>query len=112
MNETHAKCILVSATFVSYIILVVNTILSFGHGKLTYICQGLPIDEFQMPKLKLVLNTIIYLLFFGSGIFCDVKMILFVKNRNKTQPIGLIPWNSVDPSQGYILAYLLHLLEK
>ena len=111
MNETHAKCAIVLATFLPYITVVAN-ILSDGYGKLTYICQGLPIDEFQMPKLRVGLNTIIQLLFFGSGILCDVKMILFVKNRNKTQPIGLVPWNSVNPNQGYILNYLLQLLEK
>ena len=111
MKETHAKCTLVLATFFPYITVVVN-ILSEGSGKLTYICQGLPIDEFQMPKVKVVLYTIIYLLYFGIGILCDVKMILFVKNRNKTQPIGLVPWNSTDPKQGYILAYPLHFFEK
>ena len=90
---------------------MVANILSDGYGKLTYICHGLPIDEFQMPKIQ-VLNTIIQLLLFGSGILCDIKMILFVKNRKKTQPIGLVPWNSVNPNQGYILNYLLQLLEK
>ena len=30
-----------------------------------------------------------------SGLFCDIKMLLFVKSQNKTQPAQLVPWKSV-----------------
>ena len=32
----------------------------------------------------------------GSGLFFDIKMLLFVKSRNKTQPTQLVPWKSIS----------------
>ena len=60
-------------------------------------------NDYQTPKVlnlvQLVINNILHLLSFGSGIFFDVKMVMFMKNQNKTQPIELIPWKSVDPNK-------------
>ena len=97
MNEKYAKCILLFATFIPYLQVALNQMINGGYGKMSYMCQELPIDEFQTQKLHMVLNTIMYLLGFGSGILFDVKMIIFVKNRNKIQHIELIPWKTVDP---------------
>ena len=32
----------------------------------------------------------------GSGLFCDIKMFLFIKRHNKTQPTQMVPWKSVN----------------
>ena len=30
------------------------------------------------------------------GLFCDVKMFMFVKDQNKIQPVQLVPWKSMN----------------
>ena len=49
--------------------------------------------EIGSPSLFLPAITIIVT---GSGLFCDIKMLLFVKSQNKAQPAQLVPWKSIS----------------
>ena len=71
-----------------------------GHDKLVYLCMDLKFDdigEFTLLKRFIkFFNVFLFFVALGSGIFFDYKMMVFVKNRNKIEPIQLIPWKSVD----------------
>ena len=45
---------------------------------------------------RYVILSAIAIIITVSGLFCDVKMLLFVNNRNKTQPTQLVPWKSIN----------------
>ena len=71
--------------------------------KLVYLCMDLQFDDIEeLRLLERVIkssNLVLFFLSLGSGIFFDYKMMIFVKNRNRIEPIQLIPWKSVDSSE-------------
>ena len=48
-------------------------------------------------KVHLLVNVVLSVIFVGSGLFFDIKMLIFVRNRNKIEPIQLVPWKSTNP---------------
>ena len=68
-------------------------------GKLVHLCMDLPFDDIEELTLLDRFNGSLFILSLGSGVFFDYKMMVFVKNRNRIEPIQLIPWKSVDSSE-------------
>ena len=75
--------------------------------KLMDLCMDLQFDDILLSNSSLTLlerfikffNVSLFFVSLGSGILFDYKMIVFVKNRNRIEPIQLIPWKSVDSSE-------------
>ena len=71
--------------------------------KLVYLCMDLQFDDIEETKLldRVIKsgNLVLFFLSLGGGIFFDYKMMIFMKNRNRIEPIQLIPWKSVDSSE-------------
>ena len=68
-------------------------------GKLVHLCMDLPFDDIEELTLLDRFNGSLFFLSLRSGIFFDHKMMVFVKNRNRIEPIQLIPWKLVDSSE-------------
>ena len=97
MKETYMFFAVVFVVFLAYGIVGLNLAMVGGMAKSTYLCLDLPIDEFKPRKGQTIFNAFTFFLSMGSGIFFDYKLFLFVKNRNKTQDVELVPWKSVNP---------------
>ena len=81
-----------------------NTCIKLMIGdKLVYLCMDLQFDDIEeltLPERFIkFFNVSLFFVSLGSGIFFDYKMMIFVKNRNRIEPIQLIPWKSVDSSE-------------
>ena len=46
--------------------------------------------------LRRDVNVAQRVIFVGTGLFFDFKMLFFVRNRNKIEPIQLVPWKSTN----------------
>ena len=68
-----------------------------GGGNLLLQCLGVN-ETMDMNKIHLFVNVVLSVIFVGSGLFFDIKMLIFVRNRNKIEPIPLVPWKSTNPS--------------
>ena len=97
MKERYMFFAVVLVILLAYGIVGLNLAMAGGMAKSAYLCLDLPIDEFKPPKGQTIFNASTIFLSLGSGIFFDYKLFLFVKNRNKTQDVELIPWKSVNP---------------
>ena len=62
-------------------------------GKLFALCLGVNANI----KIHLLVILVLSVIFVGSGLFFDIKMLIFVRNINKTEPIQLVPWKSTNP---------------
>ena len=67
-----------------------------NRGKLFVQCMGVN-ATMEMNKVHLLVNAVSIVIFVGTGLFFDIKMLIFVRNRNKTEPIQLVPWKSTNP---------------
>ena len=67
-----------------------------NRGQLFVQCMGVN-TTMEMNKVHLLVNAVLIVIFVGTGLFFDIKMLIFVKNRNKTEPIQLVPWKSTNP---------------
>ena len=67
-----------------------------GGGNLLLQCLGVN-ETMEMNKIHLLVNVVLSVIFVGSGLFFDIKMLIFVRNRNKIEPIPLVPWKSTNP---------------
>ena len=67
------------------------------NGNLLVQCLGVK-STMEMNKIQLLVNVVSSVIFVGSGLFFDIKMLIFVRNRNKIEPIQLVPWKSTNPS--------------
>ena len=67
-----------------------------GGGNLLLQCLGVN-ETMDMNKIHLFVNVVLSVIFVGSGLFFDIKMLIFVRNRNKIEPIQLVPWKSTNP---------------
>ena len=65
-------------------------------GNLLLLCLGVN-ATMKMNKIHLLVNVVLSVIFVGSGLFFDIKMLIFVRNRNKIEPIQLVPWKSTNP---------------
>ena len=59
-------------------------------------CMGVN-ATMKMNKVHLLVNAVLIVISVGTGLFFDIKMLIFVRNRNKTEPIQLVPWKSTNP---------------
>ena len=66
------------------------------NGNLLVQCLGVK-STLEMNKIHLLVNVVLSVIFVGSGLFFDIKMFIFVRNRNKIEPIPLVPWKSTNP---------------
>ena len=69
---------------------------SIESGNLVAQCLGVN-ATMKMNKVHVLVNVILRLIFVGTGLFFDFKMLIFVRNRNKVEPIQLVPWKSTNP---------------
>ena len=67
------------------------------NGNLLVQCLGVK-STMEMNKIHLLVNVVLSVIFVGSGLFFDIKMLIFVRNRNKIEPIQLVPWKSTNSS--------------
>ena len=51
----------------------------------------------NLNKVHLLVNVVLIVIFVGSGLFFDIKLLIFVRNRNKNEPIQLVSWKSTNP---------------
>ena len=65
-------------------------------GNLLVQCLGVK-STLEMNKIHLLVNVVLSVIFVGTGLFFDIKMLIFVRNRNKIEPIPLVPWKSTNP---------------
>ena len=65
-------------------------------GNLLIQCLGVN-ATMEMSKIHLLVNVVLSVIFVGSGLFFDIKMLIFVRNRNNIKPIQLVPWKSTNP---------------
>ena len=68
-----------------------------GHGNLIHICLDSEHVNSTFEKLPIAIYVFQNIFIFGIGLFCDVKMYLFVKNTNKVHrnSSNLVPWKSI-----------------
>ena len=53
-------------------------------------------QEIQSSSGYYIILSAIIIIIGGSGLFCDIKMLRFVKSQNKIQPTQLVPWKSIS----------------
>ena len=66
-------------------------------GNLVAQCLGVN-ATMKMNKVHVLVNAAQRVIFVGTGLFFDFKMLFFVRNRNKIEPIQLVPWKSTNPA--------------
>ena len=54
-------------------------------------------DGNDFSKTLLFTNITLIIICIGTGLYFDISMLIFVKNRNQVQPLQLVPWKSVNP---------------
>ena len=74
-----------------------NMIRQYNGGNSFAQCLGVTNTTMTMNKVHLLVNVVLSVIFVGSGLFFDIKMLIFVRNKNKTEPIQLVPWKSTNP---------------
>jgi hypothetical protein len=87
---------IIFGVMVPYLTIFVNTMFRVNEGgKFVAQCLG-ENATIKMAKVRLVVNGFLIIIFVGSGLFFDIKMLIFVRNRKKIEPIQLIPWKSTN----------------
>ena len=95
LKEKYLNYTIIFGGIFPYINLMINLYLNNGFGRLAATC----LDSSNISShynLQLMFNIPIHALCMCGGIFFDLKMLAFVKKRNKIQPISIIPWKSSD----------------
>ena len=67
-------------------------------GKVLAQCMGVK-DALEMNKTHFLVSNIVNIILIGSGLFFDIKMLIFVRNRNKIEPSQLMPWKSAGSKE-------------
>ena len=65
-------------------------------GKMLAACLD-QTDGNDFSKTLLFINITLIIICIGTGLYFDISMLIFVKNRNQIQPLQLVPWKSVNP---------------
>ena len=94
LKEKYLNYTIIFGGVFPYINLMINLYLNNGFGRLAAMC--LDSSSIGFSYLQLIFNIPIHALCLCGGIFFDLKMLAFVKKRNKIQPIAIIPWKSRD----------------
>ena len=98
LKEKYLNYTIIFGGIFPYINLMINLYLNNGYGRLAAMCLDLELDESirYFSYLQLMFNIPIHAFCMFGGILFDLKMLAFVKKRNKIQPIAIIPWKSRD----------------
>ena len=101
LKEKYVFIVILIGTIIPYANLSFNFYLNEGKGKLTILCIdsemiSQPKIEFKDLYLQWILNGTLHVGFIIIGIYFDLKMLAFLRKRNKTQPIVMIPWKSIS----------------
>ena len=64
-------------------------------GNLVAQCLGVN-ATMKMNKVHVLVNVAQRVIFVGTGLFFDIKMLIFVRNRKKIEPIQLVPWKCTN----------------
>ena len=67
-------------------------------GKVLAQCMGVK-DTLEMNKTHFLVVLIVNIILIGSGLFFDIKMLIFVRNRNKIKPSQFVPWKSAGSKE-------------
>ena len=67
-------------------------------GKVLAQCMGIK-DGLEINKIHFLVSIFFNIFLIGIGLFFDVKMLIFVRNRNKIEPNQLIPWKSAGSNR-------------
>ena len=67
-------------------------------GKVLAQCMGIK-DALEMNKIHFLVSIFFNIFLIGIGLFFDVKMLIFVRNRNKIEASQLIPWKSAGSNR-------------
>ena len=87
---------IIFGVMVPYLTIFVNSIFRVNEGgKFKSQCLGVN-TTVKMTKVQILVYVVLSIIFVGSGLFFDIKMLIFVRNRNKTEPIQLVPWKSTN----------------
>ena len=89
---------IIFGVMVPYLTIFVNSMFRVNEGG-KFVAQCLGVNAtIKLTKVHLVVNVVLSIIFVGSGLFFDIKMLIFVRNRNKIEPIQLVPWKSTNPA--------------
>ena len=87
---------IIFGAMVPYLTIFVNIIIQQYNERvyLVAVCLGVNATK-EMNRVFLL--VVLSFVFVGSGLFFDIKMLIFIRNRNKIEPIQLVPWKSTNP---------------
>ena len=87
---------IIFGVMVPYLTLFVNSMFRVNEGgKFESQCLGVN-TTVKMTKVQILVNVVLSIIFVGSGLFFDIKMLIFVRNRKKIEPIQLVPWKCTN----------------
>ena len=87
---------IIFGVMVPYLTIFVNSIFRVNEGgKFKSQCLGVN-TTVKMTKVQILVYVVLSIIFVGSGLFFDIKMLIFVRNRKKIEPIQLVPWKSTN----------------
>ena len=91
---------IIFGAMVPYLLIFLNHLANSHNegGKVLAQCMGVK-DALEMNKSHLLVTLIVNIFLIGSGLFFDIKMLLFVRNRNKIEPSQFVPWKSVGSKE-------------
>ena len=87
---------IIFGVMVPYLTIFVNSMFRVNEGG-KFVAQCLGVNAtIKLTKVHLVVNVVLSIIFVGSGLFFDIKMLIFVRNRKKIEPIQLVPWKCTN----------------
>ena len=87
---------IIFGVMVPYLTLFVNSMFRVNEGgKFESQCLGVN-TTVKMTKVQILVYVVLSIIFVGSGLFFDIKMLIFVRNRKKIEPIQLVPWKCTN----------------
>ena len=86
---------IIFGVMVPYLTIFVNSMFRVNEGG-KFVAQCLGVATIKLTKVHLVVNVVLSIIFVGSGLFFDIKMLIFVRNRKKIEPIQLVPWKCTN----------------
>ena len=87
---------IIFGVMVPYLTIFVNSMFRVNEGG-KFVAQCLGVNAtIKLTKVHLDVNVVLSIIFVGSGLFFDIKMLIFVRNRKKIEPIQLVPWKSTN----------------
>ena len=87
---------IIFGAMIPYLTIFVNIMIHQYNERVYLVAQCLGVNA-TIKMNKIFLLVVLSVIVVGSGLFFDIKMLIFVRNRNKIEPIQLIPWKSTNP---------------